>query len=71
MDLAILTLLILLGLTAIIGYILACKYLYQGFENTNKLPLIMFLTVLVSSVAMLAMMVTQKKKFNFLKKKKI
>lgn len=57
MDLAITTLLIILLLTCFIGYILAQKYLYQGFENTNKVPLLMFLTVLVSSVAMLAMMV--------------
>lgn len=60
MDFAIITLIFILILTCIVGYFIANKYLYQGFENTNKTPLIMFLTVLVSSVGILAMMVSYK-----------
>lgn len=58
MDYAIISLIFILLLTCIVGYFIANKYLYQGFENTNKVPLIMFLTVLVSSVGILTMMVS-------------
>jgi hypothetical protein len=60
MDLAILSLIIILFTTLLIGYYLATKYFYQGYENGISFPLLLFLTILVNSVGILSMLVTPK-----------
>lgn len=59
MDLPIILFSIGLLLTAILAYLFAVKYLYQEFEHSLSLSLILFINVLVCSVGVLMMLVME------------
>ena len=58
MDWGIISLIFITLITLVIGYSVAVKYFYHGFEKSTVLSLIMFLVVLTNSVAILVMMVS-------------
>jgi uncharacterized membrane protein SirB2 len=43
----------------IAAYFIAQKYLYQGFDNNNRASLLVFMTVLTSSIGLLMMIVIE------------
>ena len=59
MDLTLMLFIVGLFLTALAGYLIAKEYLYQEFERTYSFSFLMFIVVLVSSVAILMMLVIE------------
>lgn len=59
MNLGLLTLSVFFIGVLLAAYIIAQKYLYQGFDNDNRCSIITFMTVLTSSIGLLIMIVVE------------